>query len=172
MSINLATLKTEITTDPRGYGYAAPLSTAADGGLANILNVIRDGSPGTVPTSPTAAGGSGDGKISVKRADVSPNEIIEAIDIRDFVAAPPGVNNNQLAASWFESMSQLRTVRLVNDAGTNTRVFSNIQRLLANGSASETRLNAVSSRPASRAEELFGAGTVVSAQDVEAARNS
>lgn len=49
MSLNptqLQALKTELTTDPRSYGYAADLASGNDAGLVNKLNLARTGSNG------------------------------------------------------------------------------------------------------------------------------
>jgi hypothetical protein len=76
----LATLKTELQTDPRGYGYASLVALGSDEGLAQLLNVVRDGSVGTVPSTPTAAGGAASGIITVRRNDISGAEILQAVD--------------------------------------------------------------------------------------------
>jgi hypothetical protein len=107
----------------------------------------------------------------MKRDDVTPLEVLECIDVRDFVAAPSGVNNIQLTQSWLESITQFARIRLfLDDApGTQTQVKNNLDRLVGNTNGTQTRLNAVGKRSGSRAEELFVRGTVVSDVDVEAA---
>jgi hypothetical protein len=57
-------------------------------------------------------------------------------------------------------------IRLMNDDGTNTRVLTNLVRLLNNTNGTQTRLTAVATRPGSRSEELFGTDQVVSADQV------
>lgn len=42
----LQTLKTELTNDPRGYGYAADLAVGNDSGLVAKLDLARDGTNG------------------------------------------------------------------------------------------------------------------------------
>jgi hypothetical protein len=80
MSITPATLATEINTDPLAYGYAAFVTSGSDGSIAELLNRPR-------------AGTDGKPAISIKRADCAPSEILEAIDVRDLLASPAGVNS-------------------------------------------------------------------------------
>jgi hypothetical protein len=157
--ITLAKLKTELTTDPRGYGYATSISLGDDQGAADLINTIRDGS--NPPATPTAAGGVASGLITVRRSNILSTELLEAIDTRDFVT-----NATTIQASWFESITQAPMIRLMNDDGTNTRVLTNLVRLLNNTNGTQTRLTAVATRPGSRSEELFGTDQVVSADQV------
>lgn len=148
MAINYVALATELTTDPQTYGYAALISAGSDAGLADLLNKVRDGTDG-------------EAAITVRRADIAPNEILEAIDNRDFITSP-----NIAHASWFESVTQLRTIRLVNADGTNTRVLGNLRRLVNDTQGSQTRLDAIAVRNGSRAEQLFGVSTSITADDI------
>lgn len=157
--IDLVKLRNELTTDSRRYGYATPISLGDDQGSADIINTIRDGT--NPPGSPTAAGGVASGLITVRRSNIASTELLEAIDTRDFVT-----NATTIQASWFESVTQAPMIRLMNDDGTNTRVLSNLIRLLGNTNATQTRLTAVATRPGSRAEELFGTDQIVSADQV------
>lgn len=141
-------LRTEIQTDPQTYGYAAYVTAGNDEGVAALLNKVRDGTDG-------------EAAITVRRRDVAPLEILEAIDIRDFTASP-----GTLSASWFESITQYPTVRLANDDGSQTRVKNNLDRVLADTQGSQTRLNAIARRNGSRAEQLFRTGVVVTYYDV------
>jgi hypothetical protein len=142
MSINYQTLKTELNTDPNSYGYAPLIAIGNDQGLADMLNLAR-------------------AEIVMPRPDVSPLEILEAIKVTDFIN-----NANSLYASWFESLTQYPTVRILKENGSDTRVMTNLMTLLSNGSQSETRLRALASRSGSRAEQLFGIGTAVNDDDI------
>lgn len=156
--VNYTTLHTELTTDPRGYGYGPLLTAGNDDGLVTLLNKPRDGTDG-FPA------------ISVKRLDCAPSEILEAIDIRDLQSSglPAGMSV-PLAQSWLESVTQFARIRLMNDDGTKTMTRRNIDRLVANTNASQTRLDAVAVRAGSRAEELFGANTVLTNFDIGQAK--
>jgi hypothetical protein len=142
MTIDLQTLKTELLTDPNSYGYAPLIADTNNPALAAMLNLPR-----------TA--------ILLPRPDVSPLEILEAIQVAHFIASP-----NLLMASWFESLTQFPSVRILKDDGNDTRVMTNLMAILTNGSASETRLRALAKRSGSRIEQLFGIGTIVSVQEV------
>jgi len=154
----LIALKTELQTDPRVYGYAAhlPPNPANWNGARDILNLVRTGL-------------NGGPQIIVRRDDVTPLEVLEAIDIRDFPANPAGVANIPLTQSWLESITQFALIKLFNDDDTPTRVKSNLDRIINNVQGSQTRLNTVGKRNGSRAEELFGRGIVVLDSEVEAA---
>jgi hypothetical protein len=165
----IAALKTELTTDPRGYGYNAAARNDTD--LANRVNLVRDGSAGTVPTTPTADGGAANGAVTLKRPDCKPSEILEAIDVRDLLASPAGVTSVPLTQSWFESITQFATIRLTNQDGSKTQVRKNIDRITGNTNLSQDRLDAVAVRFGSRAEEKFGFGVAVTIDDVGKALN-
>lgn len=142
----LTILKTEITTDPLALGYAGK----SDAEIADLLNLLR-------------------ATITIRRANIAPNEVLEAIDSRDFETAP-----NAIHVAWFESITQLRTIRLENDDGSATRALGNLRRLLqaADTQGSRARLAALAKRIGSRAEQLLGGGVTVTHIDVADARNS
>jgi hypothetical protein len=142
MAIDYVALRTELETDSNSYGYREWIDNGTDWALADLLNKVRAG-------------------ISVPRRDVTPMEVIEAIKVTDFIS-----NATALYASWFESLTQFASIRILKDNGTDTRVMTNLMTLLVNGSQSEVRLRALASRAGSRAEQLFGVGTSVSWQDV------
>lgn len=141
----LANLKTEITSDPTGLGYAGK----SDAEVADLLNLPRPG-------------------IVIRRANIDPREVLEAIDSRDFEAAP-----NPAHVAWFESATQLRAIQLENEDGTMTRALGNFRRILqaAVTQGSRVRLAALATRTGSRAEQLFGRDTVVTHIEVAQARS-
>ena len=153
MAINYTTLKTELLTDPNGYGLTALFANGADNQIPAILNLVRDGT-------------NGGPSITVKRADINANEILEAIDIRDI---PSSIVQQQM--SWFESATQaVQPLRLLNEDGTDTRVLANFKRILTNAQNSQTRLVTASQRNGSRAEQLFGTNTFLTTDDIAKAR--
>jgi hypothetical protein len=151
-SAQLQALKTELTTDPRGYGYAALLAASNWNGVRDALNLARAG-------------------IVIRRSNIVARELLEAIDLRDLLASPAGVVNITLAGSWLESITQVGDglIRLLDGAGANTRVKQNLDRLLGNTQGSQTRLNALAVRDGSRAEELWGESFAVTDGEVETA---
>lgn len=148
MAIDYPALRAELETDPNGYGYAPLLAAGADQGLADLLNEER-------------------ANITVRRPDITAAEVLEAIDNRDFVATP-----NAAHVAWFGSVTRQESVRLVTDAGVDTRILGGLRRLLDNADTqgSRARLGAIANRLGSRAEQLFGAGTLVRHEDVTKAR--
>lgn len=153
-----AALKTELQSDPRGYGYAQWITAGSDNNLAATINTIRDGTAGTVPTNPTAAGGAASGIISVKRPDISVDELMEAIAATDLAAV------NSLQQEYFQILLSRPQVQLLKADGTDTRRWTNLKLGIGNAGGSQTRLTALASRPGSRAEELFG--QAVSSSDI------
>ena len=175
MPIDYAALRTELTTDPRGYGYNA--AARNDTLMAEIIDTIRDGTnPPANPTGGTPAGNA-DGHIDIKRSDVKASEIVLAIDLGDMPSLPTNPNNSQLSQerrslAYLQMLSCMTDpVQLLNDDGSNTPVVSNVAGIFTAGSATLTRLNALRTRFGSRAEELFGRDTIITADDIGKALN-
>jgi hypothetical protein len=158
----LQTLKTELQTDPRGYGYNHTLRNDSD--MVSRINTVRDGT--NPPSNPTAAGGTANGQIQIKQTSISRQALINAIDTRDLKASP-----TVLEGSILESVLQSDTITLLNDDGTNNLTRQNLNRLLNDTNGSQTRLGQIAKRNASRAEELFGSGVAVTTDDVASALN-
>lgn len=155
----LTALKSELDTDPQNYGYAEQRVLGADQTMADMLNHVRDGvtAPPAGNTGPVIAG--------IREDFLMPGDVLEAIDNRDFIASP-----NPAHVAWFESATQLRSIRLLNADGSQTRALGNINRLLENPGAqgSRARVTALANRNGSRAEQLFGPRTIVTHQDIAA----
>lgn len=150
--IDRQALAAEIDADPNAYGYAAHVAANRPGDVAALLNEVR-------------------ATITVRRADIASAEIVQAIDVADYTAL--GANPTAAALSterrylgWLALLAAAPTVRLLNDDGSNTPVVANLLAMFPNGSGTRTRLTAIASRFGSRAEQLFGTGSVVSATDV------
>lgn len=156
MAINYPALKTELQTDPAALGYAPHVASGNAQGLADIMNWPRNGTTASPVNAVVGAA------ITIRRPDISPNEVLEAIDSRDFIASP-GIAH----VAWFESVTQLRSMRLVDDAGVDTRVLGNLKRIVNNTpQGSQSRLNTLASRVGSRTEQLFGAGIELTHSDI------
>jgi hypothetical protein len=140
----LSEIKTELTTDPMAYGYAALIADTNMPALAAALNLRR-------------------ASITMPRPDVTPLEILEAIRVTEFITAN---NQNYLMSGWFESLCQYPSVRILKENGTDTRIMQNLMTILANGSASETRLRALAVRQGSRAEQPWGVNVIIGVQEV------
>lgn len=158
MPINYTDLATEINTDPRAYGYAAHVLIGNDQAVADLLNLVRTGS-------------NGGPAITIRRVDVGSQEICEAIRVPDYTALPANPNASQLSQerrflSWMEALVNAPRVRLLNDDGSDTPVMANFADMFGAATGTRQRLVALASRNGSRAEELFGRGTVMTAADV------
>ena len=151
MAFTFAALASEINNDPQTYGFAAFVQAGNDQAITDALNKVRDGTDGEAAQI-------------VKRPNITGGEILEAIDRADFSANP-----NPALVAYFESATQQASVRLVDEAGADTRILSNIKGLLSASTASRTRLNAIAEEPGSRAQKLFGYSVRITNADVATA---
>lgn len=127
MPINFATLKTELTTDPNGYGYVTtPITEAVGEYNARKLNEVRAG-------------------ISVNRTVIPAHEVIEAIVAADWTA---------LSQAEKDRISLVISAGDINVQGTNTRAA--FLQAFGAGTTTRSNLVALQTRPGSRAEQLFG----------------
>lgn len=157
MPIDYAALRTEILTDPNAYGYAEHRTSGNDQAIADLLNLKR-------------------ATIQIPRADISPREIWEQLDMADMPALANNPSSGQQSQerrdlAWLQGLTGLAQISLVNPNGTDTLVRTMFGRLFPAGTGTRTRLLALSTRQGSRAEQLFGAGTFVGNLDVAQARN-
>lgn len=153
-------LKTELNADPRAYGYAPLRASGSDNALADLLNLVRDG---------TNIGPA----IPIRRADISSKELWEAIDVADMTALPGSPSVAQLSAerrnlAWLSGLPAIPRLRLLNDDGSNTPAVANLLAIFP-ASPTRTRITALASRNGSRAEELFGRDTRLTDADVAVA---
>jgi hypothetical protein len=184
--VDITALRTEITTDPRGYGYAALYGAGNDQAVADLMNLVRDGT--NPPANPTAVAptltnpspgvaGVANGTITVRKPDVDVARLIEAIDLADWTALGASPTAAQLSTErrqigYLNTLASLGTagkVRTVNDDGTNAPVATNLLSIFP-ASPTRTRLNAAATRNGSRAEERFGPNVQVTKDDVSATR--
>uniref|UniRef100_A0A6M3L4N8 Uncharacterized protein n=1 Tax=viral metagenome TaxID=1070528 RepID=A0A6M3L4N8_9ZZZZ len=138
--IDYAILKTEITSDPRGYGYASPWAAGTDWQVAELINRVRD-------------------TIAVDKDLIPTHEIFEAIVPGEWASA---------SALERQRLQMILSMGSVNLRGPNTR--SAFQAAFGAGTQSRTNLVTLLTRKGSRAEELFGSGVSVSWDDVAKAR--
>lgn len=157
MAINYATLKTEISTDPAALGCVALFNAGNDNGLAEVLNFVRDG----VAACPV--NGIVGAAITVFRNDIVPKEVVNAITSTDFSAA------TQIQISKLN----LLFIATPIDA-TLANVRANFSGIFPAATFPTTNANlvALASRNGSRAEQLFGTGTRLTAGDIATARRS
>lgn len=164
MAIDYLALKNELLNDPIGYGYAPFVASGADNVLADMLNIIRNGT-------------NGGPAITMRKSDVNSKDIWESIDIADFPALSQNPTNTQLSTerrslSWLEGLANIPNIRLLNDDGSDTPVIKNLQGIFPAGSGTRTRLIALATRNGSRAEQLFGRDTIIIDSDIAKARGA
>lgn len=142
MAVDTAALLTELNTDPKGLGLAA----ATDGAAAALLNVSAASNAITIATTDAAT-------------------IMACVVLTDYVA----LSADQRA--YFELVIAANTIRLLDPStGAQTRTTTTLATLFPANTATGVTLRQILSRNASRAEFLFGAGTVVTQWDVAHAR--
>lgn len=127
MPVDLQTLKTELTTDPNGYGYVTSPLTEPVGSLnAELLNQVRVG-------------------IAIDRGVIPAHEIVDAI------VAAEWTNLSDVERT---RITFIVGAGEVNVRATNTR--SAFLAAFGPGTATRTNLAALQTRQGSRAEQLFG----------------
>lgn len=136
MAIDYAALKSELLNDPTGLGYAPSVSSRNDTALANMLNLVRAG-------------------ISVFRGVIATYELWGCIVKAEYDALAPG--DKQL-------LQILLGLPFVDSADSGTRTV--VAAIFGSATATRAAMIAKASRTGSRAEQLFGTGTLITADDV------
>lgn len=147
MAYTIAQVTTELNTDPRGIGYAASVASGSVQELSRLLN--------TAP-QPSGTGGA----VTVFKPYT---------DLSDAVAAVVAAEYTSLTAAQKALWTDLVTragPRGIKSGDANMR--ATIVGIFPVG-ATRTALTALASRPASRAEELWGVDVRVPDQDIAAA---
>jgi hypothetical protein len=142
MTINYATLKTELETDPRTYGYAEHRTSGNDQALADLLNLVR-------------------ATISVPRARVEAWEVTDAIDPDEWTRSSGG---SSIAAAEKDRLRLLIQNAVLDPTQGNIR--RHFELITVNAPLTRVRLMALAVRTGSRAEELFGPSVHVGSLDV------
>ena len=138
MAVDLAALKTEITTDPTGiYGSVSPGHTQ---GFADAINQTRT-------------------TIQVDNF-VSAFQIVEAVVPGEFPTAGADQFKRDM---WRDIIVSVGELDSINANATNLK--AKVLTVFAAGTT-RTNLAALQTRDGSRAEELFGLNTVITHHDV------
>jgi hypothetical protein len=135
-------LKNEIVNDPLSLGYSTPYSAGRDNAVADLLNQVR-------------------ATILLDREVIPAYEVIEATVPAEWAA---------LSAAEKQRYETITGAGEVDVKGTNTRAA--FAAMFSAGTATRSNLSALQQRQGSRAEQLFGTGVAISAQDVAIARGS
>lgn len=126
MALDLAALKTELTTDPAVLGYASHITAGRMGELAKLINEVR-------------------GTIVISRGVIETHEIFEATDPTEWGA---------LSADEKQRYQGILSMGTVDVDGDNVR--DAFLAMFAAGSTTRANLAALRTRDGSRADELFG----------------
>ncbi len=155
--LDYAALKTELTTDPAGLGYTAPIAAGSDAGVADLINSIGSGSAYLLQlpsidkntfltlTTPAAV------RIGIGQTGADGSTPLSAAAI----------------AKWTAVLAQGRAA----DPGSqiNLALIATLGSPVADNVMTSAEFAALTTRQGSRAEVLFGAGTVVTSDDVATA---
>lgn len=161
----LATLKTELQTDPRGYGYNA--SARNDSDMAARINVPRDGT--NVPSNPTGDGGAANGVIKLNNRTVDTGLIRAAVTFDGYDGL---VVASQSWFNWLTSGGNITVnAHLLQQLAGIPTATSSIW-AAADRTAMNAAMEALMRKFGSRAEEKFGIGVVVTVTEVGNALNS
>lgn len=139
MPLTTAALTSELNTDPKGLGYKVAGVFRSDYELAGLLNTV--------------------GTDTIFKAYTDVADVVAAIDQAEYTALAAGPKT-------FLNEVILKADRLkTGDATLRTTIGA----IFAAGTATRTRLVATASRTATRAEVLWGEGTVVTDVDIATA---
>lgn len=135
-----AQLNTEITTDPAAMGYAASVTAGADGDIAAKLNAVGAGAP-----------------FVVNREPISVGVFTALLDLTEFATL------TQAQRDWLRMLVAASTIDI-----NNAVIKAALNGLFTQAAFPTTRarLIAALTRQGSRAEVLWGAGTIITAADV------
>lgn len=161
-------LGAELDNDPVNLGYAPFVAAGNDVALAGMVNHVRDGATPLVIDG--AAIGNVGAAITIRRTDITPEELMEAIDNRDLGTGTQ--NTNALAGALLNNILARRTIKLAEVDGSLTRTRQNLNRLILNTQASQTRFDALAIRNGSRAEQMLETNVQPTIEDIVIARNS
>ena len=144
MAVPLSELKTELQTDPNGLGYAPLTSSGQTKATADLINTVQS----------TAA-------YLVFFPTVTSYAVHAAFDPTEFAT---------LAALSLNQLSVMLSGGLVNSASSSTRTI--LLNIFTGMPTTRGNLAAVMRRQGSRAEVLWGIGTIVMQDEVERALRS
>jgi hypothetical protein len=140
MAFTLAQLAAEVNNDPSTLGLVALKTAGSDQAIADALNLVRA----------TITG--------INRNDISAKELMAAVVLAEYTALTQA--NRDL---W----QALLTIAPLDAQDTQTR--TTVGAIFGTGTTTRTNLQALASRTGSRAEQLWGTGTRVTALDVSRA---
>ncbi len=152
--IDYSALNAELTADPQSLGFAALLADGDDEGLAALLDAVGSGSAYTLTLATLD-------KNSFLTA-TTPAAVRLAIGGNGADGSTP--LTTVVIAKWSAVLAQARAA----DPGSqiNLALLDQLGSPVTDNVMSQAEFTAMTTRQGSRAEVLFGAGTIVSSDDV------
>lgn len=149
-----ADLHTELTTDPLALGYASHINIS-DNAIADMLNAKTGAGAAAITLAQVGKGAVLLGTVPVL------DQLASGLTLAAAPITP------EVQAKWQNRFSALR-------AGSDTLACSPqfigmLMQLVSDGLTQQPYIDAIIKRAGSRAEVLWGAGTVVQPSDVQAA---
>ena len=142
----LQTIKTELETDPNGYGYDNG-ATPDDAGDADLLNLVRDA-------------------IQVNRQGVATADVWSKVVSAEYAALSTDDRD------YLTALMNLPAVNFGNDDGTNTQTKLSLQTIFPGNTNTGQGLETIYTQDGSRGQQLLGlAVTNITPSDVANARN-
>ena len=142
--MNYTTLKTEIETDPAKLGYEPFVASGNDQAIANLLNTA------------------GSGTIAVPNLD----RATFLLNISPAYLALPGVSG-VVQSKWDRILDSVRASESVDF--TSPYAQSLLGAAVQDGILTQAQVASLNQRTGSRAEVLFGPGTIIQQSDVSMA---
>jgi hypothetical protein len=145
--INYPALKTELLTDPAALGYSGPFAAGQDQTCATLLNAVGAGAA-----------------FSLFKPTIATTDVQACLDPTEFTA---------LTSTQLSQLTIMLAGGSVNTGAASVRtIMAGI--FTPSGSFPNTRaaLVAIAKQQGSRAEVLFGVGTVIQHSDIAKARVS
>ncbi len=137
----VSALAVELDTDPASLGYAPAILAGDQNTLFTLVNTPQPG-----------------GGFQVNRDPVPPEEVFGAVDPVDYVA----MTTTELAR-----LQVIMTLPTVNLADESTKTI--VDELFTNGSTTRLNIATLQKRNGSRAEVLWGEGTIVTVNQIDQA---
>jgi hypothetical protein len=141
-STETAALASEINSDPAGLGYAALKTAGNDAGIAALLNALTGAGTGTV--------------------------FLTAVNVQTLILALKSTADWDLLTTSGNNWNSIQLLTLVQPLDcSQTEIQTLLSHVFSGLSANSiTALTAAIKRTGSRAEVLFGAGSVIQNTDV------
>ena len=150
-----AALKNEISTDPLALGYAPYVTAGNDGAIAILLNALTGLGAATISITTLSRG-------AILRGTIPANDQLASGMTLANVAISAAVSNK-----WASRFAALRGAdpTMTMDA----TLMGLLGQLVTDGLMTQPYIDAFTKRTGSRAEVLWGMGTIVQWRDVAAA---